>query len=113
VSKQETDKAQLSRRGFIRTSAAAATGVAAVAGPAAAVTALDRRSRPGAGSLPAAVVTKPSTPPPAEPVTAYLRNARTSEVTVMSGTSETTYRDPILAQRLLDAAGPAASNGGI
>jgi hypothetical protein len=43
---------------------------------------------------------------------AYVRNAKTSEVTVMSGTSETTYRDPVLAQHLLDAAAPVAITGG-
>jgi len=50
------------------------------------------------------VVTAPSGPAPREPVTAYVRNADRGEVTVMSGTRETTYRDPVLAKRLLDAA---------
>src|SRR5262249_39057208 len=53
---------------------------------------------------PKAVVTKPSGPIPAEPVTAYVRNAERHEVTVMSGRIETTYRDPVLVKRLLDAA---------
>jgi hypothetical protein len=35
---------------------------------------------------------------------AYVRNAERGEVTVMSGTSETTYRDHALVRRLLAAA---------
>jgi TAT (twin-arginine translocation) pathway signal sequence len=58
----------------------------------------------GAGAQPAAAVTKPSGPPPSEPVTAYVRDARRGEVTVLSGKTETTYRDPALVKRLLDAA---------
>jgi hypothetical protein len=34
---------------------------------------------------------------------AYVRDAERGEVTVLSGTRETTYRDPALAQRLIDA----------
>jgi hypothetical protein len=41
---------------------------------------------------------------PREPVTAYVRNAETGEVTVMAGQQETTYTDPVLVKRLLDAA---------
>jgi hypothetical protein len=51
-----------------------------------------------------AIVTKPSGPAPREPVTAYVRNVQRGEVTVMSGKQETTYRDPVLVKRLLDAA---------
>ena len=35
---------------------------------------------------------------------AYVRDADRGEVTVMAGTSETTYRDPALVQKLLGAA---------
>jgi hypothetical protein len=44
---------------------------------------------------------------------AYVRDAKRGEVTVMSGTSETTYRDRTLVKRLMDAA-PAGTtlNGG-
>jgi hypothetical protein len=61
---------------------------------------------PGSGiaAEPKALVTKPSGPIPAEPVTAYVRNAHRHEVTVMSGRTETTYTDPVLVKRLLDAA---------
>jgi hypothetical protein len=62
----------------------------------------------GAGSSvgrePKATVTTPSGPAPREPVTAYVRSAERGEVTVMSGQQETTYKDPALVRRLLDAA---------
>ena len=48
--------------------------------------------------------TKPAGPLPAEPVMAFVRDAARGEITVMSGLRETTYRDPALAKRLLDAA---------
>jgi hypothetical protein len=62
--------------------------------PAAAVIGRDRQGDSAASADPPAVVTQPSGPAPAEPVMAYLRDADTGEVTVMSGTTETTYRDP-------------------
>jgi hypothetical protein len=95
----------MNRRRFLSSSAIAAGGIAAVAGPVVAVKTL--QGGPGAppSQAPARVVTNPSAPTSSEPVMAYLRNARTHEVTVMSGTTETTYHDPVLAQRLIDAAG--------
>jgi len=92
-----------SRRAFLQGTAGAAAGAAVIlATPKVASIALDT---PGAGvaAEPKAVVTKPSGPAPAEPVTAYVRNAERHEVTVMSGRTETTYRDPVLVKRLLDA----------
>ena len=59
---------------------------------------------PGRAADPEAVVTDPSGPAPYEPVTAYVRDAERGEVTVMSGKQETTYKDPALVKRLLDAA---------
>ena len=104
MSKEKTPSSprHVSRRGFLQSTAAAATGAAVVAAPAIAVKALE-------GGNDAARVTEPSGPPPREPLTAYLRSADKSEVTVMSGTSETTYRDPVLAQRLLDLGGTGLS----
>jgi hypothetical protein len=60
------------------------------------------------------VVAKPSSRAPREPVIAYVRDAARGEVTVLSGTTETTYRDRALVQRLLDAApqDPFANGGG-
>src|SRR5689334_450197 len=85
-----------SRRAFLQGTAGAAAGAAVIlATPKVASIALDN---PGSGATaePKAVVTKPSGPAPAEPVTAYVRNAERHEVTVMSGQAETTYRDPAL-----------------
>ena len=95
--------ARLSRRSFIQTSAGVATGAVIAATPAALV--LDR-SKGGAGATadPAPEPTAPSGPAPREPVMAYVRNAERGEVTVMSGTSETTYKDPVLVKRLMQAA---------
>jgi hypothetical protein len=92
-----------SRRAFLEGSAGAAAGAAMIiAGPKVAAIALDG-SGSGVPADPKAVVTKPTGPTPHEPVTAYVHNAERGEVTVMSGKSETTYRDPALVKRLLDA----------
>jgi hypothetical protein len=93
-----------SRRAFLQGSAGAAAGAAVIlATPKVASIALDTTGS-GVTAEPKAVVTKPSGPVPAEPVTAYVRNAQRHEVTVMSGRIETTYRDPVLVKRLLAAA---------
>ena len=92
------------RRLFLQSTAGALSGAALIlATPKVASIALDASS-PSSGSAPRAVVTRPSGPTPKEPVTAYVRNAEHGEVTVMSGSRETTYIDPVLVQRLLDAA---------
>jgi len=92
-----------SRRVFLQSTAGAAAGAALIlATPKVASVALDTQSN--SVTEPKAVVTKPSGPAPREPVTAYVRNAERGEVTVMSGQQETTYRDPVLVKRLLDAA---------
>jgi hypothetical protein len=88
-----------SRRAFLQGTAGAAAGAAVIiATPKVASVALD------AGAQPKATVTSPSGPAPHEPVTAYVRSAERGEVTVMAGKQETTYRDPVLVKRLLDAA---------
>src|SRR5262245_40820845 len=93
-----------SRRAFLQGTAGAAAGAAVIlATPKVASIALDTPGSAIAGE-PKAVVAKPSSPPPAEPVTAYVRNTERHEVTVMSGRTETTYRDPVLVKRLLAAA---------
>jgi hypothetical protein len=92
------------RRMFLQGVAGAATGAALIlATPKVASIALDA-SNHSSPTESKPVVTAPSGPAPAEPVTAYVRNAQRGEVTVMSGTRETTYRDPVLVKRLLDAA---------
>jgi hypothetical protein len=93
-----------SRRAFLQGGAGAAAGAAVIlATPKVASIALDSKGS-GAVAAPKGVVTKPSGPAPHEPVTAFVRNADRGEVTVMSGEHETTYRDPVLVKRLLDAA---------
>jgi hypothetical protein len=94
-----------SRRAFLQATAGAAAGAAAILATPKVVSALDAASAgAGAAAEPKAVVTAPSGRPPREPVTAYVRNAERHEVTVLSGTRETTYKDPALVKRLLDAA---------
>ncbi|MGI8412598.1 MAG: hypothetical protein ACR2LV_06175 [Solirubrobacteraceae bacterium] len=103
MSDEQIPPGGVTRLSFIKASAGVATGAAAIGVPAAAILAGE----------PAGVPTRPSTPTPREPVMAYVRSAEHGEVTVMSGTSEVTYRDTALVKRLL-AAAPQASitNGG-
>lgn len=94
--------AGLGRREFLQGAGAAAGAAAILAGPKVAAIALEGGA-PSAAAEPKGVVTKPSGPPPREPVTAYVRDAARGEVTVLSGQKETTYNDPALVKRLLDA----------
>jgi len=93
----------VTRLSFIKTTAGVAAGMGAAA-----------IGVPGvAGARPAeegGVPTDPSTPTPREPVVAYVRDAERGEVTVVAGTSETTYRDRALVKRMLDAAPQDSSN---
>ncbi len=102
MSDESNGESGLTRLSFLKTSAAAAAGAAAIGVP---VTAALAKDKPGA-------VTEPSSPNPSEPVMAYVRDARRGEVTVMSGTSEATYRDRALVKRLLAAAPESTANGG-
>ncbi|MGD1051893.1 MAG: twin-arginine translocation signal domain-containing protein [Solirubrobacteraceae bacterium] len=89
-----------SRRSFLQATAAGAAGVAVVTtGPKLAGAVLHGASN----TTPLAQVVKPSSPPPSETVMAYVRDAERGEVTVLAGTRETTYRDPALVQRMIDA----------
>jgi hypothetical protein len=94
MSDETTEGGGMTRLSFIKASAGAAAGAAAVSVPGAA--ALQRHDE--------GVPTNPSSPTPREPVIAYVRDAKRGEVTVVSGTKETTYRDRALARRLLKAA---------
>ena len=82
------------RRSFVK--------IAGVATGAAALAAAPPIARAAIGE--GAEVTEPSTGVPDEPVVAYVRDAQRGEVTVTSGTSEHTYRDRALAQKLVRAA---------
>jgi hypothetical protein len=89
-----------SRRAFLGAAGAAAGAAAVLVAPKAASIALEAH-----GSAPdaKAALAERSGPAPAEPVTAYVHNADRHEVVVMWGQHETTYRDPVLVKRLLDA----------
>ena len=88
----------LSRRSFLKSSAATATGAVIAATPLAAAAV-------GAeAATPSAAVTDPTGAAPLEPVMAYVHNAPAGEVTILKGTSQTTYNDPALVKRLLAAA---------
>src|SRR4030088_2908877 len=91
---EKTEGGGLTRSSFFKASAGMAAGVAAVSVPGAAALSRDE----------AGVPTDPSSPTPQEPVIAYVRDAERGEVTVMSGTGESTYRDRRLVRRLLAAA---------
>jgi hypothetical protein len=90
---QTNEGSGITRLSFIKTSAGVAAGIAAVSVPIAAAQAAERP-----------VEKEPSGPVPSEPVTALVRDARRGEVTVLSGTTEKTYRDKVLVDRLLAAA---------
>jgi hypothetical protein len=83
----------LSRRSFLKT-AGLATGAAIVAGVPAAGAATE--SAPEIVASPSAL--------PREPIVAYVRDASKGEVTVVSGFSETTFKDPALVKRMTKAA---------
>jgi hypothetical protein len=85
--------ANVNRRSFLRRSAGAATGAALVTAPVSMLLADE-----------AAAQVESSDPAPADTVVAFVRNADRGEVTVLSGTSEVTYRDRALVKRLLRAA---------
>ncbi|HTY95840.1 MAG TPA: hypothetical protein VMB91_02285 [Solirubrobacteraceae bacterium] len=93
-----------SRKAFLQgTAGAAASAALVLATPKVAAVALDG-STPAPAAGPKAIVTSPSGRAPREPVTAFVRDAERGEVTVLSGTNRTTYRDPVLVKRMLDAA---------
>jgi len=96
----------VTRLSFLKVSAGAAAGAAAIGVPVAA--AIEQHQQPG-------VVTEPSGPNPSEPVMAYVRDADRGEVTILHGTGETTYRDKALVKRLMAAApqNPTANGGGL
>ena len=90
---EKSDGGGVTRLSFIKASAGAAAGMAAVGVPAAVALSGEQRE-----------VATPSADTPREPLIAYVRDAERGEVTVMAGTHETTYRDRALVKRLLAAA---------
>jgi hypothetical protein len=87
----------VNRRSFLRSSGLVAGSVAVTVITPTAVVALEETAS-------AAPVEGGGSPLPAEPVMAYVSDAKRGEVTVLSGLQERTYRDPVLARRLLKAA---------
>jgi len=76
---------QLTRRGFVKSSASAAAGMTAIG----ALAAQQADAKTVAGS---------------EPVVAYVSNPGKGEISVMTGDREVTVRDPSLAARIVRAA---------
>lgn len=105
-----TDKAPeepggVTRLSFLKASAGAAAGAAAVGVPIASAIAAEKDGVP----------VEPRGATPREPIMAYVRDADRGEVTLMSGTDEVTYRDPTLVKRLMKAApnGPQVTGEGL
>lgn len=88
------DEGGVTRMSFLKVSAGAAAGAAAIGVPIAAAVSKDQQG----------VQVEPAGATPREPVVAYVRDPARGEVTVISGTSEVTYRDRSLVKRLLGAA---------
>lgn len=91
---EQREENGVTRLSFLKVSAGAAAGAAAIGVPVVSAMSSDK---PG-------VPVDPATATPREPVVAYIRDESRGEVTVVAGTSETTYRDHSLVKRLLDAA---------
>jgi hypothetical protein len=94
VTDEKREDDGVTRLSFLKVSAGAAAGAAAIGAPVAAAIASEQPGTP----------VEPTGRTPHEPVMAYVRDADRGEVTLMSGTSEVTYRDRKLVNRLLAAA---------
>jgi hypothetical protein len=96
------EQSRLSRRAALRTAAAAgmaATALAATGAPALAAARPAGAERHGAGHDEAGHAAADAS----EPIVAHLRNARTGEIDVFHGTSQTRVHDPALAAMLMRA----------
>jgi hypothetical protein len=91
-----------SRRSFLQHSGGLAGAVAVSVATPAAVIALEGTAH--AADAPPVPVPRGGAALPDETVMAYVSNPERHEVTVLSGTQETTFHDPVLARRLLKAA---------
>ncbi len=98
---------EFNRRTFLASSAGVAAGAAVGTGASTVAAA----GAVAAGAAVAAEVVVAHGPALPEVVAAYVRDAEHDVVTVTSGTSETTYRDPVLAKRLLAAADGTLAGG--
>lgn len=93
------------RRSMIAGSASVATTMAVTA---VAPVAAGAMSRPEPAPT---QIAKPSTPMPQDTVVAYVHDVARSEVTIIHGEAERTYRDPSLVKRLLAAAHSSSKEG--
>jgi hypothetical protein len=84
----------INRLSFLK-AAGVATGTAAIAASPALAAAVE----------PDAVETVPGTSIPNEPIVAVVRDRARGQITVLSGTTEKTYTDRLLVNRLVKAAG--------
>jgi hypothetical protein len=98
---------EFNRRTFLANSAGVAAGAAMGTGATTVVAA----GAAAAGAVVTAEVVVHEGPALQEVVAAYVRDAERGVVTVTAGTSETTYRDPVLAKRLLAAADGTLAGG--
>lgn len=88
------EQSGVTRLSFLKASAGAAGAAAAIGVPIAAAASANHDGVP----------VEPHGATPREPVVAYVRDAERGEVTLVSGTSEVTYRDRKLVKQLMDAA---------
>ena len=93
------------RRSMIAGSASVATTMAVTAVAPAAAGAMGRQEAS------ATQINTPSTPIARDTVVAYVHDVARSEVTVIHGEVERTYRDPALVKRLLTAAHMSSKEG--
>ncbi len=75
----------VTRRGFVKTSAGAAAGITAI------------------GAIVASQAEANAGPPGSDPVVAYIKDPRKGEITVMSGNREVSIHDPKLAAQIARA----------
>ena len=104
MSSEHDPRKGLSRRSFLHTSGGVATGIAVTVLP----TGVVALAAPADAKEPPPRRVDPDGDVPHETVMAYVHEAKHGVVTVVSGTTEKTYRDPALAKRLLDAASRTA-----
>jgi len=102
----------VSRRSVIRGAATAgaaglaATALGGVLSPAAAASTRSRAgTRPAAGARPAPAAAGREVKAPAGPIVVHVRDAKSGDIEVFSGTSQTRLRDTDLAARIARAIG--------
>lgn len=91
----------LNRRSFLQTSGGMAAGVAVTVVPSAALVLAAPASAEESGL---GKRVDPDGDVPEDTVMAYVRDVQKGHVTIVAGTHEMTYRDPVLTKRLVDAA---------